>query len=315
MIMVIVRVLLGLLLLACARPALAHGFNHGVLALHERADGTFDVAWTPPIDTASGDVVVEIRYPSGCTLAASSLTCGGGLDGELAFPGLAASRAQVVVMVELLDGRRVEAIATPANAAVVIHAGRTSGVWPRWIRTGFEHVVTGLDHVAFVVGLFLVVGARRRLVATVTAFTLAHSVTLALAATGVLDLPRAPVEATIAVSVLLVASEAMHERPTVTRTRPSVVAFLFGLIHGLGFAGALSELGLPRAALGRALVAFNIGVELAQLSIVALLLLLSRVSLRAERAAMVRRGACYALGAAGAYWLFDRAFALVTSRS
>jgi len=305
-----------LLLLVCPPlPALAHGFNHGVLALHERAGGSFDVAWTAPIDTASGDVVVEVQYPRGCTLAGSSLTCSGGLDGEIAFPGLAASRAQVVVMVQLLDGRRVEAIATPSHPAVAVHAGRTSGVWPRWIRTGFEHVVTGLDHVAFVIGLFLVVGARRRLIATVTAFTVAHSVTLALAATGVVNLPRAPVEASIAVSVLLVASEAMHDRPTVTRTRPSVVAFLFGLVHGLGFAGALSELGLPRAALGRALVAFNVGVELAQLAIVALLVLLSRITLQPERSATVRRATCYVLGAAGAYWLFDRTFALLTSRS
>jgi len=313
---VIARVLLVLLVLACApRLALAHGFNHGVLALHERADHRFDVAWTAPIDTASGEVAVEPHYPRGCTLAGALLACDGGLEGDITFPGLTASRAQVVVMVQLLDGRRVEGIATPSNPAVAVHAGQTSGVVQRWIRTGFEHVLTGLDHVAFVIGLFLVVGARRRLIATVTAFTVAHSVTLALAATGVVNVARAPVEASIAVSVLLVASEALHDRPTVTRTRPSVVAFLFGLVHGLGFAGALSELGLPRAALGRALVSFNVGVELAQLAIVGALFLLSRITLAGERATKVRRATCYVLGAAGAYWLFDRTLMLLTSRS
>lgn len=299
-----------MVILLFAPPASAHGFNHGVLALHERPDGAFDVAWTPPVDTQQGDAPVEVLYPAGCTLAQQVLSCASGLDGEISFPGLAASRAQVIVMVQRRSGVRTELVATPARPTVRVDGG--DATWTRWVRTGFEHVLTGLDHVAFVVGLFLVVGARRRLIATVTAFTVAHSVTLALGATRLLELPRAPVEATIAASVLLVSSEALHDRPTITRTRPSVVAFLFGLVHGLGFAGALSETGLPRGALGLALVSFNVGVELAQLVIVAALLLLSRLPLPAERA---RRVACYVLGSAGAYWFFDRTLALLTSRS
>jgi hydrogenase/urease accessory protein HupE len=178
------------------------------------------------------------------------------------------------------------------------------------MKLGTEHVFTGLDHVAFVVGLFLVVGPRRRLLATITAFTIAHSLTLALAALHVVDLPRAPVEATIAASVLLVAREALASEPTLTRTKPWLVAFLFGLVHGLGFAGALGELPLPRASFGVALLAFNVGVEIAQLLIVAALVAVARLSTRIppEQRARGTRATCYVIGALGAWWFFDRAY-------
>jgi hypothetical protein len=197
---------------------------------------------------------------------------------------------------------------------------------------GTEHVFTGLDHVAFVVGLFLVVqtGRRsrsgtddappwRRLVSTITAFTLAHSLTLGLAAAHVVDLPRAPVEATIAASVLLVGREALGSEETLTRTRPWLVAFLFGLVHGLGFAGAIGELPLARASFGVALLSFNVGIEIAQLLIVGALLLAVHVASRKaatkgdakrrdRQRALAMRAACYAIGTLGAFWFFDRAY-------
>jgi hypothetical protein len=149
------------------------------------------------------------------------------------------------------------------------------------------------------------------MIATVTAFTIAHSITLALAATHVLELASAPVEATIAASVVLVAVEATHRRPTLTRSYPWAVAGLFGLVHGLGFASALSEIGLPRGSSAVALVSFNVGVELAQLAIVGAFLLAARfVRLSPRREELTKTAACYALGAVGSYWLISRTAAI-----
>ena len=134
---------------------------------------------------------------------------------------------------------------------------------------GVEHILSGIDHLLFVVALLFLVGFNRQLVWTITAFTLAHSLTLASAALGWLTLRSPPVEATIALSIVLVAGEALHKRETLARRLPALVAFLFGLVHGLGFAGALSEIGLPQNHLATALLTFNLGVELGQLVAVA----------------------------------------------
>ncbi|MBI2388724.1 MAG: HupE/UreJ family protein [Deltaproteobacteria bacterium] len=284
----------------------AHDFSPGVLSLRERSDGRYDVVWTPPVDARAGDALVEVVYPPPCSAQGGVVTCGPeGLAGDIAFRGLDGSRAPIVVTVRLRDGLRVEALATAASPSVRVQA-RGAGSVGRWLRTGVEHVLFGLDHVAFIVGLFLLVGARRKLVATITAFTVAHSITLALGATRLLALPRAPVEATIAASILLVSSEALRDRPTIARAHPSVIAFLFGLVHGLGFAGALADTGVGGGGLARALLSFNAGVELAQLAIVAVLLIASRAALSPARAAMARRVSCYALGASGGYWLVER---------
>jgi HupE / UreJ protein len=294
------------------REAWAHDFRPGVLSLVEAEPGRFDIAWTEPVDTAGVPGNVHIVYPSGCEAHEKKLSCRGPLEGAIAFEGLAAARTKIVVTVRWRDGRTIDGIATGASPLVQIGpSGPTSAL--QWIRLGTEHVFTGLDHVAFVVGLFLVVGARRRLLfTTVTAFTLAHSLTLALAALHLVELPRAPVEATIAASVLLVAKEAVSSEATLARTRPWLVAFLFGLVHGLGFAGALGELPLPKASFGVALLSFNVGVEIAQLVIVGSLVLASALAARAHvpilRRTQALRATCYVIGALGAWWFFDRAY-------
>ncbi len=151
----------------------------------------------------------------------------------------------------------------------------------------------------------------RRLLLTITAFTVAHSITLVLAVLGVITVRSAPVEACIALSVLLVAREATHQAPTLIRRWPWLAAGGFGLVHGLGFASALTELGLPRASLARSLISFNVGVELGQLAVVALLVALVALGRRSIgkriRGAHVHRAACYLLGALAAWWLLDRA--------
>jgi hypothetical protein len=165
-----------------------------------------------------------------------------------------------------------------------------------YLRLGVEHILGGFDHLLFVLGLFLLV--RRKLLWTLSAFTLAHSFSLGLAALGVISVPQAPVEAAIALSILCIAVELLREGPSLTKEKPWLVAFAFGLIHGLGFAGALGEIGLPQGQLVPALVCFNVGVELGQLAFVAALLLFSRL--------LHRRVMAYAIGAISVYFCLDR---------
>jgi hypothetical protein len=228
------------------------------------------------------------------------------------FEGLDEQRAPVAVAVRWLDGTSVEVMVEPDDPTVALapSAGRLVS---SWIELGVEHIFGGLDHVAFVLGLLLVVGASnlRRLVATITAFTLAHSVTLALAVLGLLTLPSAPVEATIAASVVLVAREGTHDADTITRRAPWAVALVFGLVHGLGFAGALTETALPQANLGFALLGFNLGVELGQLAII--FAVIATVRLLPPSTHRLRIPACYTIGLLGAWWLIDRTAAIVTT--
>lgn len=272
-----------LIALLWSTNASAHDFEPGVLAIVEAEDGTTTERFTPPTD---GEVKVVH-------------------EGDVVrFEGLRKG-SKVVVSVRWRDGQSFETVVTSDNPRVEIV--RRSSSFAAFVKLGIEHVAGGLDHVAFVIGLFLVVGANRKLVATITSFTIAHSLTLALAAFDVVSLPRAPVEATIAASVLLVAVEATAERHTWTKKKPWLVAFAFGLVHGLGFAGALGELGLPHAALPKTLLAFNVGVEIAQLALVGVLVVATK--------RLPRRPLAYAIGAGGALWLIERTVAMFTSAS
>jgi hydrogenase/urease accessory protein HupE len=175
---------------------------------------------------------------------------------------------------------------------------------------GVEHILTGFDHLLFVFGLLFLVGFRRKLVWTISAFTAAHSITLASAALGWLTLRPPPVEATIALSIVLVAGEALHQRMTLGRRWPALLAFLFGLVHGLGFAGALKEIGLPQNYLPTALLTFNAGVEIGQLMTVATAWLIWRVLKRWPQVERMRTPALYGIGSMAAYWSWLRVVAI-----
>jgi hydrogenase/urease accessory protein HupE len=175
---------------------------------------------------------------------------------------------------------------------------------------GVEHILTGIDHLLFVIGLLFLVGFRRRLVGTITAFTLAHTLTLASSALGWLVLRSPPVEACIALSIVLVAAEALNERETLSRRWPALVAFLFGLVHGLGFAGALKDIGLPEQHVSIALLSFNLGVEAGQLGVVALAWGLSLLAARLSWRLQLRRGLIYSIGATAAFWSITRIVAI-----
>jgi hydrogenase/urease accessory protein HupE len=179
-----------------------------------------------------------------------------------------------------------------------------------YVGLGIEHILFGVDHLLFVLCLLLLVRGIRSLLATVTAFTLAHSITLAAATLGFIRVPATPVEATIALSIVFLACELVRGdgRRTVARSHPWLVAFSFGLLHGLGFAGALAEVGLPQGEIPLALFAFNVGVELGQLAFVTAVLSLWRlvrlVPLRLP--ACTPRAAGYAIGSVAAFWVFAR---------
>jgi len=240
----------------------------------------------------------------------------GGLAGKrIEFPGLQLTITDVLVRVELLDGRSWTSIARPSQPWMEIAAAPSGWqVAGSYLVLGVEHILGGVDHLLFVLALVLLVRGWKRLVGTITAFTVAHSITLAAATLGFVSVPGPPVEACIALSIAFVASEIVRARqgnPGMAEHWPWLVAFTFGLLHGFGFAGALAELGLPQGALAWSLLGFNVGVELGQLAIVALFLPVAFAlrSTRFYREAVLIGGSVLIVGVA-LLWFAERAFGI-----
>lgn len=313
------RACVVLALVASASVAEAHDLRPGVLSLTELSDGDFALHFVPPIDSRGDAVDVRIELPPGCASTGVRVRCASGLAGQLGVIGMSGPMKTVVVVVR--SGERREWIVDPAHPRISIDDAAPSSL-RAWIWLGITHILAGFDHLAFVLGLLLVLRMTvdRRLLATITAFTVAHSLTLALAVAGVIQVNAAPVEACIALSVLLVAREALHDNATLIRRRPWIVAGVFGLVHGLGFASALRELGLGSGSLARSLVLFNIGVEAGQLAVVAGALLVVAIGRRLVHERWIVRlrvhdAACYALGAVAAAWLIQRVVELLRGAS
>jgi HupE / UreJ protein len=308
------RVWLVAALLAWAPLAPAHEMSIAEMELREAAPGEFIWQWTASKRAASQDLAPQ--WPAACAAQGQLLQCGpNGLSGTLSVQGVGKSYSAVMVKVVWRDGQSRVYTLTSAQPQVQLYgsANDTRGVgeiaWAYGV-LGLQHILSGADHLLFVVGLLLVVGFKRPLVLTISAFTLAHSLTLALAALGWLSLRPAPVEAVIALSIMLVAAEALHQRPTATRRWPALVALVFGLVHGLGFAGALKEIGLPENHLTWALLSFNVGVEAGQLLVLAAVgllgLALRRAPWGAALLARLQRPVVYAMGGIAAYWTVAR---------
>jgi hydrogenase/urease accessory protein HupE len=315
--------------LTVARAADAHEVRPAYLEITETAPGRYAVLWrTPvlsgmrlPVTLGFPDGVRDAREPivqelTDSLLERRTIDAGeSGLGGKrIAFVGLQGTITDVLVRVALRDGTGSTTLVRPSEPWVEI-AGASGplAVMRAYVAHGIEHILFGFDHLLFVLALILIVRSRRVLFLTITAFTVAHSVTLALATLGVMHVPGPPVEAAIALSILLLATEIVHlERGEIGLTArwPWVVAFTFGLLHGFGFASALSDIGLPQGDVPLALLAFNVGVECGQLAFVAvvssLTALLRRVRLgvRVERYAL--GAAPYAIGVLAAFWFFER---------
>jgi hydrogenase/urease accessory protein HupE len=216
----------------------------------------------------------------------------------------------VILQVTLSDQTHLTAALRADAPELVIPTSPTGlAVARSYVALGVEHIAEGLDHLAFVLGLVLLVGANRRLLAAVTAFTLAHSITLALASLRLVLLPARLVEALIALSIVLLAVEIVELPPSSgARRSPWAFAFGFGLLHGFGFARGLADIGLPANDIPVALLSFNVGVELGQLGFVALVLLAGAClqGVLSSRLRLDRRSAAYAIGALGAFWTCQR---------
>src|SRR6185369_11818000 len=247
------------------------------MEVRETAPGEFLWQWSAASDKRPmGDDLVP-RWPSPCSATGpNTLRCGGeGLKGALAMEGVGKRYSAALVKVVWLDGGSHVYTLTASQPSVELFGSaddRRGGaeIARAYVGLGIQHILGGIDHLLFVVGLLFLVGFRRQLIGTISAFTLAHSLTLACSVFGWITLRPAPVEATIAMSIVLVACEALRERETLARRMPALVSFLFGLVHGLGFAGALKNIGLPQSHLPLALLSFNVGVEIGQLLMVAL---------------------------------------------
>lgn len=311
------RAVLLLALALIAAPTRAHEMSMAEMQVREVAPGEFMWQWGAS-EKYHPSQVLRVTWPEGCEADATRLRCAGpGLAGRLAISGVGEYFSAALVKVHWRDGQVRVYTLTKAQPSVQLYGAaddpRGMGeIASAYALLGVEHILGGIDHLLFVIGLLFLVGFRRHLVWTITAFTAAHSLTLASSALGWLTLPSAPVEASIALSIVLVAVEALNQRDTLARRWPALVAFLFGLVHGLGFAGALKEIGLPENHLFVALLTFNVGVELGQLMTVALCWGLWRVSARWPALQRARTVLLYGIGGVAAYWSWLRVVAVLS---
>jgi len=315
----IVKGIVLLWLAMWAGAAYTHEMSMAELDMRETAKGQFIWSWGQ--SGTNQPIAADLRpvWPEGCAASSEelSLKCpAAGMVGTLAVDGVGKRYSAAMVRVVWLDGQsRVYTITTAQPAVYLYGAADDPRGWKdivvAYTALGVEHILSGIDHLMFVMGLLFLVGFNRRLVGTVTAFTVAHSLTLASSVMGWLTLRSAPVEASIALSIVLVASEALNPRATLARRLPALVAFLFGLVHGLGFAGALKEIGLPESHLPLALLTFNIGVEIGQLFAVGVAWGLTRWLSRCAWFTNARRPVLYLIGVTAAYWSWLRIAAIV----
>ncbi len=260
---------------------------------------------TSPVTSGSPSAITE-RWTADCR---------NGLD-EVSIAGLSSTVIDVLLTWEPADGPARTIVITPQSPVASLEA-KPAPLLPVYLTLGITHLLEGLDHVFFVVGLMLIVSGPWRIVKTITSFTVAHSLTLALSILDVVRLSQAPVEAAIALSLVFIAWEnvAPDRAATLTARRPWQIAFLFGLLHGLGFAGVLREIGLPEAQFASALLLFNLGIEVGQLIIVASVLIVAALWRRLNppvETALARLAPIYVIGSISCFWLIERVAALTT---
>lgn len=325
------RALLIFVLLATFAPgAFAHEVRPAYLELRQTGPETHDVLWKVP---GQGDMRLGlyVELPVSCTNVTEprasminnafaerwTVKCAGGLSGgTIHIAGLSATMTDVLVRLERTNSATQVTQLTPSTTSFVVTATADAmGVARTYTVLGVEHILSGIDHLLFVLALIIITRGGWKLIKTITAFTVAHSITLGLAALGFVQVPPAPIEAVIALSIVFVAAEIMHSRqgrPGLTERAPWVVAFTFGLLHGFGFAGALSQIGLPQHDIPLALLCFNVGVEVGQLLFIASVFAIVAVARHITRRVALPqpmwawRVLPYAIGGVSAFWLIQR---------
>jgi hydrogenase/urease accessory protein HupE len=320
------RFLLAALLFA-ACIAHADEFRPAYLEIRPAGAETYDLLWKVPAPGGDRRLALYVRLPPGGSdvtepragfvgaahIERRRIHQPGGLEGRtIAIDGLAGSGAEVLARVERDDGTAQVIRLLPSRTTFEVEASTGKlEVARTYVLLGIEHILLGVDHLLFVLALLIIVRGGTRILLTVTAFTVAHSITLVAATLGWLALPGAPVEATIALSIAFLAREiAMTRRGKtgLTERMPWLVAFVFGLLHGLGFAGALAEIGLPQNAIPLALLCFNVGVEAGQLLFVGAVLGVAWIARNgiAGRRPMLDAIASYAIGGVASFWMIER---------
>jgi hydrogenase/urease accessory protein HupE len=318
-----------LLITACAAASVnAHEVRPAYLEIVEEVtnDDTplYRVLWKQPIVQA-GRLAIDPIFPADCPLNESDtpevtpsalihrwLVACDLSDAKIHIQGLSRTLTDVMVRFTDQSGNVANYILRPENPTLDLASEEASTF--SYLIIGIEHLVFGIDHVLFVIGLILFIRDPWMLLKTVTAFTVAHSITLALSVLGWVQLDQGPVEAVIALSILFLARELVQEeskRSALTRTLPWAMAFIFGLLHGLGFAGALRDVGLPEDSLWLALLLFNVGIELGQLLIIAMVFALGWALRRLTQIDTLTRIVAYGMGCIAAYWTIDRALLLM----
>lgn len=327
------RYSLLLLLALLVTPVQADNLRPAYLQLTETPDGLFDVFWKVPargsyarlsLNVVFDDSVQEVTERRGGFVNSAHIqqwrvSANDDLaNTRVVIDGLEKTTTEALMRIEYQDGTASTHRFTPGDTDHRITPK------PSWLDTaityfvlGVEHILFGLDHLLFVLVLLMLIPNLRKLVATITAFTVAHSITLILAAVGLVRIPVPPVEACIALSIVFVATEIIRGqqgKPGITARAPWIVAFSFGLLHGLGFAAALGEIGLPQNAIATALVVFNLGVEAGQLLFVGAMVLLWQTvtSITGRFPAWGLRLSAYAIGSLASFWMFERVAAFWT---
>jgi hydrogenase/urease accessory protein HupE len=312
-----------------------HALQPGYLELRLIGEELYAVVWKTPA-VKSRPMAISARLPESCDartpaqpvwdgsayVARWTARCAGGIEGGVIhIDGLDRTSTDVLVRFDFADGVNEARRLTPDDPSftVPVQPSRLEVV-RTYFSLGVEHILSGFDHLLFVLALLILVNGVRRLIVTVTAFTLAHSLTLAGATLGYVHMPGPPIEAVIALSIMFVASEIMHSqrgRPGLTEKYPWLVAFTFGLLHGFGFARALAQIGLPQASIPIALLFFNVGVEAGQLlfiaAVIAVIALARRITRRVDlpRPAWAQAVPPYAIGGIAAFWVIQRLAAFV----
>jgi len=326
------RALLVLVLLAaCAPGAFAHEVRPAYLELRQTGPEAYDALWKVPGMGENLRLGLYVELPDGSTNVIEPRASmvnnaysqrwtikrpGGLTGGTINIAGLSSTVTDVLVRLERLDGTTQVTRLTPSAPSFIVEAApESTQVAVTYLKLGIEHILGGIDHLLFVLALLILVKGARRLIATVTAFTVAHSLTLAGATLGFVHVPGRPVEAAIALSIVFVAAEIIRSRQGrtgLTERFPWIVAFTFGLLHGFGFASALSEVGLPQSDIPVALLFFNVGVEVGQLlfiaSVFSVIALLTRFIRRFElpQPGWAWRVPPYAIGSVAMFWVIQR---------
>jgi hydrogenase/urease accessory protein HupE len=308
-------------------PANADEFRPALLEISETQPGRYSVTWKAPMKSGRPLALIPVfpdglssigppsrRMVQGNVIQQTNWTSEPGalIGNTIRIDGLSGVQIDVILRLNLADGSEHSAILRPASPSfqVPVRATRWMVISSYW-KIGTIHILEGFDHLLFVLALLLIIPNLWMLVKTITAFTVSHSISLALATLGVITVPGPPTEAVIALSILLLAVEIVHRhegRDTLTIRLPWIVALSFGLVHGLGFAGALAEVGLPRQDIPLALLMFNVGVETGQLlfvgAVLAVIAVLKKAPVRWPSWSW--RISPYAIGSVAAFWTVER---------